>query len=159
MRIVNKSILESDAKYICHQCNCLTSHSAGLAKSMFDAFPYANIYATRENLSNWKDHRDQPGTINIAGNGKDKRFIINMFAQIFPGKPKFPYSSTDGWGAREGYFKTCLDKIALLDIGSIAFPDHIGCSMAGGNWENYLKMIEDFDDLKIAEVYLFNYQK
>ena len=39
--IINQSILEANTKYIAHQCNCITSHSAGIAKRIFDKYPYA----------------------------------------------------------------------------------------------------------------------
>lgn len=159
MQEINKSIIEADTKYICHQCNCLTNHSAGLALAIFNNFPYANIYKIRPKQQDWKQQVNILGTINVAGNGEDQRFVINMLAQLFPGKSKYPNSKIDGVSAREEYFKMCLEKINKIpNLETIAFPEKIGCTMAGGNWEKYREMIQEFDSMTNAEVFLYNYQ-
>jgi O-acetyl-ADP-ribose deacetylase (regulator of RNase III) len=149
VEIISGDLLESDAKYICHQCNCITTHSAGIAFYIFDKFPYANIYKNRKE---W----DVPGTIEICGDGKDQRYIINMLAQVYPGKPGYPDSLKDGYIAREKYFQQCLDKIAEIEeLDSLAFPYKIGCNLAKGNWDNYYQMICDFADRVEAKVYIY----
>lgn len=157
MKIINKSIIYSNTKYIAHQCNCLTKHSKGLAYHLFEAFPYANDYMTR-NDQDWKNTRDKQGTISIRGNGEDKRYVINLFVQLFPGKPKFPDSKIDGYQARINFFKQCLNKVQQIEnLESIAFPDHMGCNLAGGNWETYFKILEEFDQKVNADVFIYNY--
>lgn len=156
MEIIIGDILKSKEKYIAHQCNCLTINCAGLAKSIFLEFPYANVYKTRDNIYNWKLTRDKPGTINVSGNGVDERYVVNVFGQVFPGKPKFPDSPTDGYCAREKYFEKSLNEILKIEnLESIAFPYGIGCNMAGGNWQNYLKMITLFAEKTEASVFLY----
>ena len=49
-------ITKVTTKYIVHQCNCVTIRSKNLAKTIFDAFPYANCYFTRK-------ENDVPGVI------------------------------------------------------------------------------------------------
>ncbi len=143
---IQQDITKSKAKYIAHQCNCLTTGSSGVAAVIFSAFPYADVYQTRTQTS-WKDMRDQPGTIQIMGNGKDQRFVINMFAQLFPGRSKYAESELDGVAARQNYFKKCLDLISeIKDLESIAFPYKIGCSLAGGDWNSYYQMLVDFSE-------------
>ena len=44
---------------------------------------------------------------------------------------------------REKWFQECLDNLVGC-TGSVAFPDHIGCGMAGGNWAHYEQMIKGF---------------
>lgn len=137
--IVNGSILDSKEKFICHATNCVTKHAAGLAKDMFDKFPYANIYSSR-------DESDVPGTIVVCGDGLENRYVINMLSQYYPGKPKFPNSQLDGSYTREKYFKQALFQISKLDkLESVAFPYMIGCGLAGGIWSNYYNMILDFE--------------
>ena len=156
LEVISGNLLDSDAQYIAHQCNCITTHSAGMAKTIFDFYPYANVYATRCDSDNWKNTRDKPGTIDIRGDGENQRYVINMFAQIFPGHTKFPDSSADGTVAREKYFRKCLVSILKIpDLYSIAFPYGIGCNIAGGNWDIYLKMLEGFSTYVSGPVLLY----
>ena len=80
LKIINKSLIKADTKYILHQCNCVTKDSAGIAKSIFEAFPWANTYFERGEPST-------KGTIDIRGNGLNQRFVINAYVQYYPGKP------------------------------------------------------------------------
>ncbi len=138
IKIVNGNLLESNEKYIAHICNCVTNRSASLAKDIFAKYPYADIYSNRVEPS-------KPGTIEVLGNGKDKRYIINMLGQYYPGISKYPNSNIDGIKAREKYFHQCLLRIAKIsNIESIAFPFRVGCGIAGGNWDHYLVIIENF---------------
>lgn len=135
IEIINKSILEINTKYIAHQTNCTSKYAKGLAKSIFDVFPYANSYAGRT-------FSDLPGNIQIFGSNND-RLIINMMGQIFPGKPTF--SGPDSLKNRQIYFHKCLIKIAKIkDLDSISFPFGIGCGLAGGEWDYYYNTIVNF---------------
>jgi O-acetyl-ADP-ribose deacetylase (regulator of RNase III) len=130
------NLLDAPEQYIAHQCNAMSKGAAGLARALFNRFSYADTYSKRI-------VPNQPGTIQVLGNGTSERLIINMYAQYYPGNP-VP-GNWDDKIARERYFKDCLDAIAKLpDLKSIAFPFGIGCGLAGGNWENYSKMLEDF---------------
>jgi O-acetyl-ADP-ribose deacetylase (regulator of RNase III) len=129
-------ILEADEKYITHQCNCLTTSAGGLAKAIFDRFPYSDTYSDGRN-------RDKKGKISVHGNGQSERYIINMYAQVYPGA-SITISEEIG---RKNMFQKCLKEIEKIkDLESIAFPYRIGCGIAGGNWDEYLKMIEDFEE-------------
>lgn len=139
MQIVDGDLLLAKEKYICHQCNCVSKKAAHLAKAVFETFPYANVYSHR--LFN-----DWPGTIRIMGDGKGQREVVALFAQVYPGKPRYE-SGPDCASARESYFRDCLEKLGELcwvDKHTVAFPYGIGCGAAGGNWDNYLVMIETF---------------
>jgi O-acetyl-ADP-ribose deacetylase (regulator of RNase III) len=138
IEIITGDLLESKEKYIAHQCNCLTQRSAGTAKAIFDKFPHANTYAERT-------EPDVLSAIKILGNGTDQRYVINMFAQYYPGKPKYPNSTKDGILIREKFFHQCLLKIARIpNLESIAFPWRIGCNLGGGIWEHYLGNLTNF---------------
>lgn len=146
IEIITGDLLEAPEKYIAHQCNCLTQNSAGTAKAIFDKYPYANTYQRRERLpSGETSNIDVPGTIVILGNGQDQRYVINMYAQYYPGRSKYPKSSLDGIPVRQNYFYKCLLRIANLpDLESIAFPWRISCNLAGGDWEHTLGQINIF---------------
>ena len=144
-------LLNATTKYIAHQCNCTTTNNAsGIAKSIFDKYPYSEIYTKRT-------QEDKPGTIQIFGDGTpDKRFIINMFGQVNPGKPSTPKSPSDGYNIRELYFIRCLKEILKIkDLESIGFPYGIGCGLAGGDWKIYYALLEMFAKKTEAEVILY----
>ncbi len=134
----NGNLLDSTEKYIIHQTNCLSQKAAHLAFDVFKRFPYSDVYSNRK-------EQDIPGSISIKGNGIDQRFVINLFGQVYPGSPKYPDSTLDGFKIREKYFHQALLKIAKIpNLISVAFPDHIGCGAAGGNWNNYLGTLNNF---------------
>ena len=136
IQTIEKNILNATEEYICHQCNCVTREAAGLAAQLFQKWSYADCYSTR-----WEP--DMPGTINIAS---ERKSIINMFAQVYPGAPKDPNDKHDGFQARKKYFIYCLRAIALNvePNSSLAFPYKIGCGMAGGDWAFYELAINKF---------------
>jgi O-acetyl-ADP-ribose deacetylase (regulator of RNase III) len=140
INIIEDSIFNSPEQYICHQCNAISHGAGGLAYSLFKQYPYANIYANRTGP-------DTPGDIIIKGNGLDQRYIINMIGQYYPGySGKISgYGVPDSANDRQDYFQQCLDRIALIDnLESIAFPYKIGCDLAGGDWNVYSHMLEQF---------------
>ena len=143
VKIISGNLFDSTEQYLCHQCNVVTKKSAHLAKSVFEKFPYADVYSTRKIP---EFHR--AGTISIHGNGEDQRYVINMYGQVYPGRPKYPDSTKDGFIAREKLFQSCLIKISQIsDLHSLAFPYGIGCGAAGGDWDTYLKMINELDSI------------
>lgn len=157
--IITGDLLDAPEQYIAHQCNCLTTYAAGIAKQIFTKYPYADDYKNRIFNCQIDQYAELLGQIKVHGNGEDNRFVINMFAQLFPGQPKFPNSAKDGSLARESYFKKCLDNIAAIPgLKSIAFPYKIGCNLAGGNWDNYQRMIDRFADAN-ANIATVIYQK
>lgn len=151
VEIIKDSIFNSEEKYIVHQTNCITTKGAHLSKTMFDHYPYANVYQERSK----DNHRDTPGTIIIRGNGDDERYVINLFGQYYPGNSKY---DKDSYEKREQWFKEGLKEIlAIDDLESVAFPYGIGCGAAGGKWENYLKMINKFADKTDAIVRIYKH--
>lgn len=134
---VEGNLLDSEEQFIAHQTNCRSSNgiAAGIAKQIFTKYPYSNVY--------FNNNEDKLGIIQIMGNGDDQRYIINMFAQKFPGKHWSLGEDTEA--NRKIYFYNCLKQIySITDIQSVAFPDHIGCGLAGGDWEWYHKTIKEF---------------
>jgi O-acetyl-ADP-ribose deacetylase (regulator of RNase III) len=136
------NLLDSDAKYIVHQTNCASEGASGIARDIFMEYPYSNIYLNRRKLK----HEDKPGTIIIRGNGKEERYIINLMGQYFPGPPTTE-RQIDTEEKRKKYFFQGLQEVAKIkDLDSVAFPDHIGCGLAAGNWEFYEGLINKFAD-------------
>lgn len=148
---VTGNLLDIDAQYIAHQCNCRSTGSAGLAKQIFQKYPYSDIY------KKGRDHR-RMGMIHIARGEKN---IINMFAQFYPGKSK--EDGVDTKHERLKSFISCLQKILEIeDLKSVAFPYGIGCGLAGGDWNDYKKILEAFSEKafnKDIKVYLVKYEE
>lgn len=158
---IDGDITKVKTKYIAHQCNCISQKASGLAKTLFEVFPWCNIYSERVPINHRDFHPDCPGAISVHGNGKNQRYIINMLGQLWPGRPKYPRDKIDGYKAREEYFKQCIKEITKIEnLESIAFPVNIGCGFAGGNWTIYKKSIETFAKVRSdVEVVLINFKE
>src|ERR1700679_1133705 len=112
--IVTGDFFFSKEKYICHQCNCVTSTAAHLAKDVFEKYPYANVYGARQEPS-------KPGEIIIRGDGQSERYVVALLGQYYPGKPKYPHSNLDGTAIREKYFHRALIRLAKIpNLESVA---------------------------------------
>jgi O-acetyl-ADP-ribose deacetylase (regulator of RNase III) len=169
---VEGDLFESKEKYIVHQCNCVTTRAAHLAYHMFKQFPYADVYSPRAGKGGDAAHadsvldpeaelqpyEDKPGDIIIRGNGEDQRYVIALLGQYFPGAVRYPDSKKDGVKARQKYFYHGLWKIAQIpSLESVAFPYGIGCGAAGGDWNIYYRILQNFAgylDGK-ADVYIY----
>lgn len=146
LEIVTGDLFEATEKYICHQCNAVTNRAAHLAKAMFEKFPWADIY-TERSYPFVPGPTELPGNIVIRGNGNDQRFVIAIIGQYYPGSPRYPDSTRDGFVARRNAFQQCLEKISQLPyLTSIAFPWQIGCGAAGGDWQLYYQIIRNFEE-------------
>ncbi len=132
------NLLKTDIQYVAHQCNCISQKSAHLSKDVFKTFPYADVYSNRV-------EHDILGTIKVCGDGEDQRYVINMFGQYFPGKVKYPNGTKDNYNLRIKAFKSCLEEIEIISgLREVAFPYKIGCGAAGGIWEIYNEMLNNF---------------
>ncbi len=141
LEFVNGNILTfCGAEFIVHQCNCRSTRSAGLAKALFEMFPEANCYINNE-------YRRIPGTIQVVNR------VINLFGQDFPGRPNSKYETSK---MRLLYFEAALEAIhnELPNLQSVAFPQNIGCGLAGGDWKHYFERIKIFSE-KLPNVNVF----
>lgn len=145
-------LLLAPEQYIAHQTNCTSQGVSGLARFLFARFPHADTYAGRTKPNH-------PGTIQVLGNGATERLVINLYAQYYPGYPV--KGNWDDAAAREQHFKDCLQQVAKLPgLESIALPHGIGCGLAGGNFDAYSKMLEDFAaSMKDVRVVLYQLSK
>merc|ERR1712110_978706 len=121
--------------------------------------PYGCPYKNRQRMASQpkfaiEEDRSKPGSIECKTllNFSEYPTVINMFGQWNRG-PAGKYNEIpcqygqDDKENREKWFKSCLQQIS--DMGedkprSIAFPERIGCNLAGGNWGNYEQMIHEF---------------
>ncbi len=143
-------LLKNDSQYICHQTNTKTTKGKGLSEAMFKGFPWSDVYTSRGVYTDNKDRT--PGTIEVRGDGKDKRFVVAMYAQRYPGPPKWANDTVE---MREAWFQQCLGLVETLKSTSdkpktVAFPERIGCGLAGGDWNHYLAYIEEELSCKVT---------
>ena len=152
-QLIEGNLLDSEATFIVHQTNCMSTGGAGgLAKVLFAKFPHADCYTPRAGLCPSLVGQT-PGDIQVCGDGRDQRFVINLFGQFHGGGPAHDQREWDNSDNRLQWFHSGLGKIDSLvdkmvnDGGeniSVAFPWQIGCGIAGGNWDVYLSWIEQF---------------
>lgn len=154
LRLVQGDFLSHDATYLVHQTNCHTHYALGLARDVFTKFPWANVYAKRPS------HVSVPGTIEILGDGKTQRWVVNLNGQNSPGPIK-QIGGMETPALRLRWFQQGLNELAtVLKPGdSVAFPERIGCKMAKGDWPSYLEKIKAFAQIcetKQVTVYLIS---
>ena len=151
---------------ICHQVNCLTVKAHGLSANIAMRYPWGDIYSKRipigtRNLATIRT-RGTPGDVTIFGDGSGFN-IVCLKAQWEYGKcfrsfrkPIAPYyDTTDN---RERWFQQCLNKLGeRIDIQTIAFPEYIGCGLAGGDWKKYLGLIKDFAETFNKKMIIVSY--
>lgn len=77
---------------------------------------------------------------------------FNLYGQNTPGKTRSNLQRNQ----RIQWFADGLNEITfkLSSPKKIYFPYKIGCGMAGGNWEKYLKMINEWANKIEAEVHI-----
>ena len=132
--------------FFCHQTDCHDQMEYGIAKRIADTYPivaardrqYHKLYAegfVRKIL----------GTI-LGNRTEDGRTCINMYAR-------------DGLRTDYMAFARCLalirdDLCDLPDNVKVAFPDHIGCDIANGDWNIIRNLIEAFSRMIRQDVYI-----
>jgi O-acetyl-ADP-ribose deacetylase (regulator of RNase III) len=152
------NLLDAPVDYICHQVNCQGRMGSGIAKQIKERWPvvYSAYQAKFDEMEdkvsemcggmeNAPDVSDfLLGDAQFVRVGENKT-VVNMFGQQYYGYDGKRYTSYDG-------FWSCLGKIleSIPKGSKIGFPDHIGCSLGGANWEVIRTMIEqalgnDFD--------------
>lgn len=139
-------LLQSDCNVICHQVNCQGVMGSGIAKSIREKYP--TVY--QRFLQRHKDVGSHLGDIDIIrvnGVNSDYTYIANLYSQNHYLPRIICHTDYDA-------FQKCLQKLKaeLSGLGEtcfpnikfkIGFPDHIGCGLAGGNWNTVQKIIEE----------------
>ncbi len=145
--IVEGDLLESGLKIIAHQCNCITRTGKGLARVIFDRFPYANFYGLKRNVGNC--------VICEPIESKSSPIVAGIIGQINPGKP----NRTETKEKRLAWFDQGLKGLAAYmtehKLDTVGFPYGVGCGLAGGNWNDYFEAIEKFSLLYSIKVKIY----
>ncbi len=125
---------------IAHQVNCMGKMGAGFAKQVKEAFP--ECFLEYETLC--KNNRKKLlGTYSIY-KINDKLAIANLFGQYKYGKKENgPYTD---YTALENAVVTLRNN---YPSATIIVPDHIGCGLAGGDWDIVFPMLNKYN-IKIS---------
>ena len=134
-----QSTITTKAKFLCNLCDCVSIGNKGdeLVHTIFQQYPYSNCYSGR-----LATKKSQPGTLQIKGDGKKNRYVVNLFVQFYPGPPKYP---NDNIIKRLEWFGTCLDKLLEIpDAESLSFPAELGLYSDFDYTQRYQNLIDDF---------------
>ena len=132
--------------WLIQQENCARSTPKGLSAAVKDKYSYGCVL-------NRPTTERRPGQIIVCkppdGGMYGGPIIVNFLAQKFPGRPG--RAILDNARYRQAYFLNCLNllkeeikKCTETDRPTVVFPDHVGCTLAGGDWKVYRKMILDW---------------
>jgi len=134
MITIEKDITTVTEGIICHQVNCQGVMGAGLARRIREKFPraYEEYMYQYRHMNLWLGNV----VFAVAGPGL---FVANLCGQ-------------DRYG-RKGLFtnyravRQCL--VTVTDFKKeykgylVYIPDHMGCALGGGDWNEVLKIIEE----------------
>ena len=145
-----------------HQTNCLSVMGAGIAKQIKARWP--EVF--REYCDYCKSQSDAHnllGTIQVLKTD-DEKYIANLFGEYSFCESIAPYE--EGGKPRHTDYdalKECLHRLhtwmVLNNIKTGGVPDHIGCGLAGGNWDGvvYPMIKDEFMDDKDITLYIVKY--
>ena len=138
VQTVKGDLTEQNVDYIVHQCNCTSKGAKGLAKVIFAKFPETNIYSGPRRVP-------KPGEIYVLPTRGESgpQYVVNLVGQHSPGRPRKSETAEQRIGWFETGLETLLEEHELTDK-TVAFPKNIGCGLAGGDWNEYLNVIQWF---------------
>lgn len=157
VEIVNGDILSYKEKdhlsIICHQVNCITHNSLGLARSIFDKYPLYNIYTDPTRQEDRKvgntdiDYSTgyDVAVVHLHGQHKQGKcnddetpeYRLAWMKQALHRTFDFYINSTSS--THDALFGHDLEKKVIF-----LFPYEMGCGLAGGKWQDYQRLINEF---------------
>lgn len=152
-------LLSGDCNVMCHQVNCQGVMGSGIAKTIRDRFP--RVY--QRFLWRHQKEGSHLGDIDIIyqEEGIRKFYIVNLYSQDKYLPRNVCHTDYDAFreclrklrAEIEHYEQHCLPKKKF----KIGFPDHIGCGLAGGDWNIVLQIIKD--ELADCDVVIYKLNK
>lgn len=133
VKILKCDLLESDAKYICHQVNCKGVMGSGIAKAIADKWP--SVKEQYVKLCKSVPEKELIGKA-FACEIAPGKHVINIFGQTDYGRTSKLYTDYDALSA-------AFEAMRLYVQGSIAFPYKFGCGLANGDWSTVERLIVD----------------
>ena len=145
-----------------HQTNCLSVMGAGIAKQIKARWPEV-FKEYCDYCKSQSDKHNLLGTIQVLKTD-DEKYIANLFGEYSFCESVAPYE--EGGKPRHTDYdalKECLHRLdtwmVLNDIKTVGVPDHIGCGLAGGNWDGvvYPMIKDEFGDDEDITLYIVKY--
>lgn len=134
--------------YIMHQVNCQGAMGAGVALALLKRWPQVRSkYITY--VKGFADKHQLLGKMQIVKINDDLS-VINSFTQ-------FGYGNSYKSNKVDTDEKLLIANIHFMaeqakeENTTLAVPDHIGCGLAGGNWQTVYDNIKDIDNLIIVK--------
>ncbi|ATE87173.1 Appr-1-p processing protein [Shrimp hemocyte iridescent virus] len=159
---IKGDITNIECDYICQQNNCIAVKSHGLSETIekkLKACPYSRRTPVPGKNLAIPEHRPKLGQILTIQSPVKNVKVVCMFAQFSYGKVGsfYYYARDETKESRADAFQKCLNKMnkRIPSEKVVAFPKYIGCGLAGGDWNVYYKMIENFS--KDRNVLIVNY--
>ena len=137
VKVVYGNLLDSSAKYICHQVNCKGVMGSGVAKQIKEKWPSV--------FRRYKEKCDMHGgnVDELLGTAQGVRVdgytvVVNIFGQVVDGRSGGPYTDM---GALKSAFTAIASHSAPGD--TIAMPYRIGCGLGGGDWGKVMDLLTE----------------
>lgn len=135
---IDGDLLTEPTDYLAHQVAKTVKRPKGLSSSIFTKWPRANFYKL------YKPEERTLGEVYIMDTRAGVQ-IANLVAQRKGGAP----TERETREKRINWFKQSLTdfkyKLPTERLVTVSFPYGIGTGLAGGNWADYRKQIEDFN--------------
>lgn len=122
---------------IAHQVNCCNAIGAGVSGAIIGKYP--KVAEAYHEMCNKKGKNEAFGMIQTIRVG-ESLVIANIFSQL-------DYGNSKKTGIIYTDMKLLTESLKyLLTINSKVYvPEYIGCGLAGGDWNEFLKIMKDTD--------------
>lgn len=145
MKIVEMNIVEVIDGIVCQQVNCRNRIGAGVSGAIIKKWP--EVEQAYHGAFNGKDPRTEIfGTYQLVP-VSDQLSIANVFSQFYYGNARKTgqvYTNMD-------ILTKCIAEICHKNEQKTVYvPDHIGCGLAGGNWDEFIGACRSLDNLVVC---------
>lgn len=150
IKIINGNLFDTEARFICHQVNCMGKMGSGIAYQVKRKYPHVyKEYIKIASPDMLGKVQYVPVNTEYIGHSPEEfltqnqtQWICNLFAQNNYGRDGKQYTSLDA-------FRQCLQNLWYTvhaknnNFGAkIALPYNIGCCRGGANWEDINAIIK-----------------
>ena len=151
MKIVQGDLFNyAENGYIIHQVNCQNDMASGFAKAFFTKFPKIKTEYHKECQKFINENKPIINHLQYV-QLTDDLIGVNSFTQEYYGNAaKTGRNYTDEEALINNIGKV-LDR-ANSEDKKVYIPEKIGCALAGGNWDNVLSGIGQFDTSNLTIV-------
>ena len=129
-------ILDIDEGIICQQVNCCDAIGAGISGDIIDKYPIVkHQYHKFCGINSKHELFGRMQVVQVS----DKLFVANIFSQLDFGDSMV----TGAVYTNMETLTTILKRMDEVSDKPLYVPDHIGCGLAGGDWDEFLNIMKD----------------